>query len=163
MNEEQASGGASVTLHEAPGRIDQDEQKAETVEGLKAWLRDLAGCPAISRVVIARCECPIHGNEPGTWFYVEADATEGVARLRCLACGDARSLLDSAERWTYPSVWSCTDCGQSIAEVGYGVHVDGGDATWMAVAARCVNCGALAGLTDLVVPDIAADVFASSL
>ena len=144
-------------------RTAHGQHKAETVEDLKSWMRELSGCPSVDRVVTARCERPVHGAEPGTWFYVEADAREGLARLRCLGCADMKPVLDSAERWTYPSAWACTDCSQSIAEVVYGVHQDGGAATWMAVAARCVECGSVAGLTDLVVPALPVDAFVASL
>jgi hypothetical protein len=144
-------------------RTAQGRHKAESVEGLKSWLRHLDGCPPVQRVVTARCERPVHGAEPGSWFHVEADASAGVARLRCLGCADARSVLDSAERWTYPPAWACSDCSQSIAEVAFGVHVDGEIATWMAVAARCVECGSVAGLTDLVVPGLPADDFVAGL
>lgn len=147
-----------MTLRTAHGH-----HKAETVEDLKSWLRELDGCPPIHRVVTARCERPVHGEEPGTWFYVESSASEGVARLRCLGCADMRPVLDSAERWTYPPAWACSDCSQSIAEVAFGVHVDGEAATWMAVAVRCVECGSVAGLTDLVVPGLPADAFVDSL
>ena len=147
-----------MTLRTAHG-----QHKAESVDDLKAWLRELSDCPPITRVVTARCERPVHGTEPGTWFYVEADATEGVVRLRCLGCADATSLLDSADRWTYPTAWACPDCNQSIAEVAYGVHEDGGAATWLAVAARCVECGSVAGLTDMVVPALSIDDFVAAL
>jgi hypothetical protein len=83
--------------------------------------------------------------------------------LRCLGCADMRPVLDSAERWTYPPAWACGDCSQSIAEVAFGVTVDGDAATWMAVAARCVECQSVAGLTDLVVPGLPADAFVASL
>ena len=147
-----------MTLRTAHGH-----HKAETVDDLKSWLRDLDGCPPIHRVVTARCQRPVHGDEPGTWFYVEASAAEGLARLRCLGCADMRPVLDSAERWTYPSAWACGDCGQPIAEVAFGVHVDGDSATWMAVAVRCVECSSVSGLTDLVVPGLPADTFVDSL
>jgi hypothetical protein len=152
------SEGAIVTLRTAHG-----QHTAETVEDLKSWMRDLGGCPSIDRVVTARCERPVHGGEPGTWFYVEADATEGLARLRCLGCAATFPVLDSAERWSYPSAWSCLECSQSIAEVAFGVHADGDVATWLAVAARCVGCGSVHGLTDLVVPGLPIDAFVVSL
>jgi hypothetical protein len=152
------SKGTSVTLRTAHG-----QHTAESVEDLKVWLRELDGCPPISRVITARCERPVHGEEPGTWFYAEADKVAGVARLRCLGCADVTSVLDSAERWTYPMAWACAECSQSIAEVAYGIHEDGGHATWMAVAARCVECGSVSGLTDLVVPALAVDEFVASL
>lgn len=126
-------------------------------------MRELEGCPSIDRVVIARCERPVHGDDASTWFYVEADATAGVARLRCLGCADTRSLLDSADRWTFPTTWACRDCRQSIAEVAFGVHVENDAATWMAIGVRCVGCGRIAGLTDFVVPGLPADDFIASL
>jgi hypothetical protein len=138
-------------------------ERAESVEDLFGWLRGMTDCPPIGPTAVAQCFHPSHGDEPATWFYVEADATEGVARLRCLACADMRPILDSAERWNYPQAWSCNNCGQSIAEVVFGVAEEGGLARWMVVAARCVGCGQVAGLTDMVVPDVAADVFAASL
>jgi len=147
-----------VTLRTVAGRA-----TAETVEDLDGWLKHLADCPPISRTVQAKCTRPTHGDDPAAWFYVEADAAEGVARLRCLACGDAQALLDSAERWNYPPAWACPGCSQSLAEVVYGIHDEDGVATWMVVAARCVGCGQVAGLTDLVVPGVAADVFAATL
>jgi hypothetical protein len=136
---------------------------AENVEDLEGWLRGLDGCPSISRTVVAQCSRPAHGDEPATWFYVEADAQAGVGRMRCLACGDVRHVLDSSERWTYPSAWSCVNCNQAIAEVVFGIHEERGLASWMVMSVRCVECGHLQGVTDLVVPDIDADTFASSL
>jgi hypothetical protein len=147
-----------VTLRMVAG-----QQSAEDVNDLTDWVRALQGCPPVTRTVTARCPRPSHGPDEGAWFYVEADRREGVARLRCLACGDARPVLDSAERWTYPPVWSCSTCNQSITEVVYGVHEEDGAATWVAVAVRCVGCGHIDGVADLVVPSIAAEVFAATL
>ena len=138
-------------------------RKVSSVEGLLQWLRDLEGCPPLNRAFKARCTSDVHGDDPATWFYVEADAAAGVARLRCLACGMVKSILDSEERWTFPAAWSCGDCRQSIAEVGFGVHGEGGSATWMVVAVRCVECGDIAGLTDIVVPNVPLDAFVASL
>ena len=139
------------------------QQTAETPEDLAHWVMSLTGCPPVTRAVLARCTRLVHGDEPATWFYVEADAQEGLARLRCLACADMRPILDSAERWTFPSAWSCSNCRQSIAEIVFGVSESDGVARWLAVTARCVGCGHIDGLTDMVVPDIAADVFAATL
>jgi hypothetical protein len=136
---------------------------AESVDDLVEWLWSLRGCPRINHTVVATCTQPVHGDEPATWFYVEADAHEGVARTRCLSCADARPVLDSAERWTYPAAWSCHNCSQSIAEVAFGIAQEDGVATWMMMAARCVDCGHLAGLTDIVVPGVAAETFAAAL
>jgi len=147
-----------VTLRTIQGQL-----TAETVEDVEQWLMRLEGCPPVTRTVLARCTRPAHGDDPATWFYVEADRTEGVARLRCLACGDVKPVLDSAERWTFPAAWSCNACSQSLAEVAYGIHDEGGVATWLVMGARCVECGQVAGLTDLVVPGVAVDVFAATL
>ena len=147
-----------MTLRAVSGR-----PKAETAEDLTQWLHDLDGCPVVNRTSLATCSRPSH-DEPATWFYVEADRSEGVARLRCLACGDARAVLDSEERWTYPAAWSCPNCRQSIAEVGFGLHVEGGDSvSWVAVGVRCVNCGELGGVADFVTAATPVDEVLASL
>ena len=62
------------------------------------------------------------------------------------------SVLDSAARWTYPPMLACRGCHQSIMEVAAGLSTpDGATVTWLVLGARCVECGRLAGLTDLVV------------
>jgi hypothetical protein len=147
-----------VTLRTVGGQM-----SAEDVNDLVRWVTALQGCPSVDRTVVATCRRPAHGDDPATWFYVEADSRQGVARLRCLACGDVRSVLDSADRWTYPSAWSCSNCRQSIAEVVYGIHVEDGAATWLAITVRCVGCGHLDGVADLVVPAVGAEVFAAAL
>ena len=122
----------------------------EDSDDLQHWLETLRGCPSVNLTVLARCANPVHGDEAMTWFYVEADAAGGVARRRCLACGQVQHVLDSAEHWTHPPMCACTTCGQSMFEVGYGLHVESGtDVTWLAVAVRCVGCGRLDGVTDL--------------
>jgi ribosomal protein S14 len=141
-----------MTLRSAGGH-----QTAETAEDLQHWLRRLEGCPPVTRTALARCTRPVHDDEPGTWFYVEADAAAGVARMRCLRCGDARAILDSTQRWTFPPAWACTNCSQSIAEVGFGVHEVEGVPSWLVVAVRCVECGDVQGVTDLVVASYAGD------
>ena len=123
---------------------------AETTEDLAAWLRGLEGCPPITRTVTAECNQPFHADDAATWFYVEADAATGVARRRCLACGDVTHLLDSAERWTFPPAWSCSTCRQSIAEVVFGLHDQHDVSTWLVMAVRCVECGSFEGVTDAV-------------
>lgn len=128
---------------------------ADSIGGLAEWLTDLPGGPVVNRVNVAECSRPVHQGEPATWWYVEADARAGVARLRCLACGDARPVLDSAERWTFPAAWACVGCAQSIAEVAFGMHLEDDDTvTWVAVGVRCVNCGEVDGVTDLVVDSV---------
>jgi hypothetical protein len=139
------------------------QQKAENIDDLVGWLRGLTDCPPITHTVAASCDRPMHVDEPATWFYVEADAHAGVGRIRCLACGDVRPVLDSNERWTYPSAWSCANCRQSIAEVVFGIHHEAGRADWLVMGVRCVECGHLQGLTDLVVPDTDVDELADSL
>jgi hypothetical protein len=136
---------------------------AEDTEDLATWVRDLPGGPPVTQTVLARCNHDWHGDEPATWFYVEADASAGVARLRCLSGGHLREVLDSGEHWTFPGVWSCVSCSQSIAEVVYGVNDDDGVSRWMVIAARCVECGDVAGLTDLVLADIPTDALLGSL
>jgi hypothetical protein len=140
-----------------------DHKTAESVDDLVEWLWELRDCPRINRTVVAACTQPAHGDEPATWFYVEADAREGVARTRCLSCGHARPVLDSADRWTYPMAWACFNCSQSIAEVAFGVAQEDGVATWLVMAARCVGCGHIDGLTDVVVPGVAEETFAAAL
>jgi hypothetical protein len=123
----------------------------EDVADLRSWLLALDGSPEVHETVVLHCDD--HDDAPCTWAYPEADALRGIARRRCLACGCARSLLDSADRWTYPPMWSCHGCGQSIAELAVGLHLpDGEHVRWLALGARCVHCGRLAGLTDAVLP-----------
>lgn len=122
----------------------------EDVEDLRSWLLGLPGAPEVHDTVVLHCAQ--HGNDAPTWAYVEADAATGLARRRCLSCATTVHLLDSAARWTHPPMWACAGCGQSIAELVAGLHVpDGEHVEWVALAARCVECHRLAGLTDVVV------------
>ena len=122
----------------------------EDVEDLREWLRSLEGAPEVHEAVVLHCAQ--HGEDAPTWQYPEADARQGIARRRCLACATTVHLLDSEARWTHPPMWACKGCGQSIAEVGAGLNVpDGEHVEWVAVGARCVDCGRLEGLTDMVV------------
>lgn len=137
----------------------------ENADDLRSWLSRLDGCPTVSQTVLVTCGNVVHADEAGTWFYVEADAREAIARRRCLSCGDSHHLFDSAEHWSAPRMWSCPTCGQSIAEIAAGLHIDGEGAgravSWVALAARCVDCGTIDGLTDFNVGPIAYDeVFA---
>jgi hypothetical protein len=136
---------------------------AEDIEDLAAWVRDLAGCPVVTQTTFATCSNPSHGDDPATWFYVEADAEAGVARLRCLSGGHASDVADSAEHWTFPGVWSCLSCSQSIAEVVYGIHDEAGTAKWLVIAVRCVECGDVCGLTDIVLGEIPIDDLLAAL
>jgi hypothetical protein len=120
----------------------------ESVEDLQDWLSQLSDCPPIHSTVVASCRNERHADEPATWFFVESDPIGAVARRRCLSCGDAHDTLDSADHWPAPRMWACSGCAQSIAEVVTGVHAENDQVTWVAVGARCVNCGLIAGLTD---------------
>lgn len=132
------------------------ERTAEDLTDLAAWLHELPGAPALHDVVVLGCA--EHGDDRPTWCYVEADAATGIARRRCLACGCSVCLLDSAARWTHPPMFACRGCGHSIAEIGVGLHMpDGGRVRWLVVGARCVECGRLAGLTDMVLEDVPLD------
>jgi hypothetical protein len=129
----------------------------EDSEDLRQWLRRQVGCPSIEVTALLSCSNPVHGSEPPTWFFVEADSATGVARRRCVACADQQSVLDSADHWNFPAMHACLTCGQSMVELAAGLHTeadpDGGPdhVTWLALACRCVACGRIAGLTDMVV------------
>jgi predicted Fe-S protein YdhL (DUF1289 family) len=126
-------------------------QTGEDVEDLRAFLSSLPGAPEVHETVVLGCDR--HEDERPTWTYVEADSRAGVARRRCLQCARSVSLLDSEERWTHPPMWSCGGCHQSICEVAVGLSVEDGEhVTWAVVGARCVECGRVDGLTDMVLP-----------
>lgn len=121
----------------------------EDLADLRTWLHELPGAPQLHEVVMLGCAQ--HGDERPTWAYVEANAATGIARRRCLACSASVWLLDSQARWTHPPMFACEGCGHSIVELVAGLHLpDGEQVQWVALAARCVECGRLAGLTDLV-------------
>ncbi len=126
-----------------------DHKVGEDSDDLRHWLENLEGCPSVSVTRLAHCENPVHGEEPPTWFYVEGDATEGLARRRCLSCGTVKHILDSEERWNHPPMRSCGTCGQSMFELAAGFHVVDGAVDWLALGVRCVGCGMLDGLTDM--------------
>lgn len=134
-------------------RTTNGARTGEDVDDLRDWLRTLDGSPEVHEVVVLHCAQ--HGEEAPTWQYVEADATEGIARRRCLACATTVHLLESEAHWTHPQMWACKGCGHSIAELCAGLHVpDGEHVEWVALAARCVECGRLDGLTDVVVEQL---------
>ncbi|HVU61764.1 MAG TPA: hypothetical protein VHA79_05555 [Mycobacteriales bacterium] len=136
---------------------------SENVDDVVEWVSRLQNCPPITRTKVALCQNPSHGGDPANWFYVEADVEEGVARLRCLAGGHVNDVLDSAEHWTYPGVWACPACGQSIAEVVFGINEADGSGRWMVIAVRCVECGEVAGVTDMTVDAMPIDELLSKL
>lgn len=122
----------------------------EDAEDLRAWLTELGGGPKVHETLVLACAQ--HGDERPTWAYVEGNAAEGIARRRCLACATVVHLLDSQPRWTHPPMWACRGCGQSIVEVAAGLSLpDGEHVEWVVVGVRCVECGRLSGLTDVVV------------
>ena len=133
----------------------------EDVADLRSWLHELPGAPQVHEFAVLGCGQ--HGDERPTWSYIEADASAGVARRRCLACGHSAYMLDSDTRWTHPPMFACQGCGHSIAEIGVGLNLpDGENVRWVAVAVRCVECGRLAGVTDMVVDGVpAAEVLAA--
>ncbi|HEY0870605.1 MAG TPA: hypothetical protein VGD55_09420 [Acidothermaceae bacterium] len=121
----------------------------ESSDDLESWLVQLQDCPPVTRTVVTICANDVHGSEPATWFYVEADAKTAVARYRCMSCGDSKDVLDSGEHWNFPRMWACPGCSASIAEIAAGLHTDAdGVVNWLALAARCVDCGTIEGLTD---------------
>jgi hypothetical protein len=155
-----------LEIEEAPTvvmRTIGSRHMAEDAEDLANWARGLTECPPVTQTALAACTHSSHGDEPATWFYVEADAEAGVARVRCLSGGHSRDILDSADHWTFPGVWSCLSCSQSIAEIVYGVHDDAGTADWLVMTARCVECGDVTGLTDFVLADVPVDDILAAL
>lgn len=133
-----------MTVHKVAGH-----KVGENSEDLCRWLEGLEGCPPITVTALAYCENPTHGDEPPTWFYVEADALEGLARRRCIACGGVKHVLDSEVRWNHPPMAECSSCSQTMFELAAGFHVVNGAVDWLALATRCVGCGTLGGLTDM--------------
>lgn len=125
----------------------------EDTEDLRAFLSGLEGSPVVHETALLACGN--HGDERPTWTYVEADAAVGCARRRCLQCATNVWVLDSEERWSFPHVWACRSCGQSIAEVAAGLSLPDGDhVEWVVLGARCVECGRIDGLTDFVLPRV---------
>lgn len=124
---------------------------AESVDDLRDWLRALDAPFTVTETRLLACQG--HGEARPTWTYVEADPHAGVARRRCLSCAAGVGVLDSDDRWTWPAMWCCSECGQSIAELVAGLAcAEDGHVDWVALAARCVGCGRLEGVTDLLVP-----------
>ena len=134
-------------------RVVAGVRTGEDTEDLRSFLGRLEGSPEVHETVLLACGN--HGDERPTWTYVEADAAAGCARRRCLQCAANVWVLDSEERWTFPHVWACGSCGQSIAEVAAGLSLpDGANVEWVVLGARCVDCGRIDGLTDVVLPGV---------
>lgn len=128
----------------------------EETNDLLTWLEGLTDCPPITQPVLLRCER--HESDPIFCGYVQADPRTGVARRRCVACAEVTDLLDSGEWWTYPDTYECLGCRQSLVELAIGVSVPhDGRAEWLALAARCVGCGRISGLTDLMIDGLPLD------
>lgn len=137
-------------------RVVSGVRTGEDVEDLRTFLQGLEGGPTVHETVVLGCNN--HGDERPTWTYVEASAKEGIARRRCLQCAKTTHVLDSEGRWTYPPMWACGTCGQSIAEVAAGLSLPDGDhVDWVVLGARCVECGRVDGLTDFVVDKLPLD------
>lgn len=118
---------------------------------LLPWLSALTGCPAITQVRLLRCE----KEDREFCGFVQADPHTGVARRRCVACAEVTDLFDSSERWSFPATYECPGCQQSLMELAVGISADDERrATWLALAARCIDCGRISGLTDRLVPGV---------
>jgi hypothetical protein len=112
------------------------------------WFDALTGCPEVTDFRLLTCV-----NE-GDLFcgYVQADPHSGVARRRCVACAEVTDLLDSGNRWSFPVTFECRGCQQSLVELAVGISADTERrAGWLALAARCVGCGRISGLTDCLI------------
>ncbi len=138
---------------------------AENVDDVKGWLRALDAPFTVTETVTLVCDA--HGDTRPTWSYVEADARAGVARRRCLSCASTVDVLDSRDRWSWPAMWCCQGCGQSIAELVAGLACTGDGASEhvdrVALATRCVECGRVDGVADLLVPHLPVDEVLAAL
>jgi hypothetical protein len=138
-----------------------DHRIGEDASDLCTWLLSLPTPHVLTDSAVLTCGN--HGDAAPTWMYVEADATAGIARRRCLACARSVHVLDSEARWTFPAMWACLGCGHSIGEVAAGLAVTDGRVDWVALGVRCVECGRVAGLTDLTVPGLPRDEVLAAL
>jgi hypothetical protein len=133
----------------------------EDSDDLLAWLTSLTDCPPITQPLLLQCE---RHDEPLNCCYVQADPQAGVARRRCVACAAVTDLRDSGERWTYPDTFACVACRQSLVELAAGISTnEQGRARWLALAARCVGCGRITGLTDVLLEDVEMDEVLASV
>ena len=117
------------------------EDFADLVEYLRLLTED--GYP-VRRVLEPQCSCG------GRKFTLYRDATEGVARRTCAACGAKAFIGDSAESWedARPRRVRCP-CGSTTAQLGIGFSLrDDGDIRWITIGQRCVECGILGVYVD---------------
>lgn len=158
----QARPGPGTPPRQAGGRLQSVAAWAVVLPAgsrdLRSWLAGRTGCPEVTHTLVAACPDPGHGSEEATWFYVEADGAHQVARRRCVGCGTVVATLDSAQRWSFPRMYACETCGQSMVEFGVGLHATpgpgGARVDWLRVALRCVGCGSINSVTDMSVPDL---------
>lgn len=119
--------------------------KGEDFNDLAEYLRLLTedGYP-VQRVLEPECSC---GERI---FKLHRDATEGVARRTCVACGIKAFIGDSGEFWAdaRPRLVKCP-CGNPTYQLGVGFALrDGGDIRWITVGQRCTACGILGSAVD---------------
>jgi hypothetical protein len=134
----------------------------EDPDDLMAWLSQLTDCPTVTQPVVLRCEK--HERDPVFCGYVQADPHTGVARRRCVACAEVTDLFDSGERWSYPETFECQGCRSSLVELAVGINAEpDGQAHWLALAARCIGCGRISGLTDVTINALTVDEVLASV
>ncbi|GAA1851800.1 hypothetical protein [Asanoa iriomotensis] len=86
----------------------------------------------------------------GGTFAVLVDEVEGCAQARCLACGAAALIGDSADYLEDADLGECAcPCGGEDFQVavGFALTADG-EVRWLSVALRCVRDGTLGVYTD---------------
>jgi hypothetical protein len=117
----------------------------ETFEDLAEYLALLVEDEyPVHTVLEPQCLCG------GRVFKIHRDATEGVARRTCIACGTNAFICDSGEHWSEarPRLVKCP-CGESAYQVAVGFSKrDSGEIKWILVGERCVACGILGASVD---------------
>jgi hypothetical protein len=84
-------------------------------------------------------------------FSARFDGDEGAIEAKCVSCGEARLLLDSADYWDEcdPEEAVCPTCSAKEYNLAVGfVYRDNGDVKWVYVGCRCVECGVLGSFLD---------------
>ncbi len=127
--------------------IDQSGKwwKGSDFSDLAEYIRVLTeeGYPA-ETIVQSVCTC---GHSV---FRLFVDADEGCAQRRCMACGEATFIGDSAEYWdeAEPKKVRCP-CKHDQFEVGVGFSFrDNDEVKWITVGERCMRCGVLGSAVD---------------